>query len=382
MRIERFAYHNKALEWELCPVDFSDLTLLVGVSGVGKTQILRALLVVQSIAEGKARNGVCWDITFTTEEGVRFGWKGEYENKEHFAEPEFEILEEERSATREKPKILTESLTREGDSIVERKQDEILLRGKPTPKLTPHRSVLNLLSQEDDVAPACRAFRRILDSRQEVRYYSPMELSSFERLLARYDTLEKIQESDLHTHLKLALVYRSQRPVFEKIRERFIEIFPHVTDIKVEPRKDEDAPYFVSQFPIISIQERGVSRWIDQWRISSGMLRTILHISEMYLWPTGTVILIDEFEDSLGVNCIGVLTEDLLQQNRNLQFIITSHHPYIINNIGPKYWKLVRRERGRVFTLDASSLGLSGSSHEAFLQLINNDKYREGIETK
>ncbi len=43
MRIDRFTYRNSTLEWELEPVAFSDLTLLVGVSGAGKIKILDAV---------------------------------------------------------------------------------------------------------------------------------------------------------------------------------------------------------------------------------------------------------------------------------------------------------------------------------------------------
>lgn len=123
-----------------------------------------------------------------------------------------------------------------------------------------------------------------------------------------------------------------------------------------------------------------MKRWIEQDKISSGMRRTVTHVAEMYLWPHGTVILIDEFENSLGVNCIDVITEDLLSHNRRLQFILTSHHPYIISNVGTRYWKIVTRKGGLVSTHDAATLGLGESSHDAFIQLINNDTYRDGVE--
>ena len=46
-----------------------------------------------------------------------------------------------------------------------------------------------------------------------------------------------------------------------------------------------------------------------------------------------SLVLIDEFENGLGVNCIDVLAELLLGERRDLQFVITSHHPKIINQI-------------------------------------------------
>jgi Fe-S cluster assembly ATPase SufC len=103
-----------------------------------------------------------------------------------------------------------------------------------------------------------------------------------------------------------------------------------------------------------------------------------MHISQLYLSAEGTIILIDEFENSLGVNCIDTVS-NLLLENRDLQFIITSHHPYIINKIGMEHWKIVTRRGGVVTVKDASHFNLGKSSHQAFMQLINLDAYSEGI---
>jgi AAA15 family ATPase/GTPase len=56
------------------------------------------------------------------------------------------------------------------------------------------------------------------------------------------------------------------------------------------------------------------------------MLKTLLHLSELYFSLPGSVILIDEFENSLGVNCLDAVTEDINDSPNQLQFIITSHH--------------------------------------------------------
>jgi AAA15 family ATPase/GTPase len=62
------------------------------------------------------------------------------------------------------------------------------------------------------------------------------------------------------------------------------------------------------------------------------MFKTLMYIAEIYLSPEGAVVLIDEFENSLGSNCIDAVT-DILTERQDLQFIITSHHPYIIKLI-------------------------------------------------
>jgi AAA15 family ATPase/GTPase len=57
------------------------------------------------------------------------------------------------------------------------------------------------------------------------------------------------------------------------------------------------------------------------------MVRTLKHLSEIYLFSEVTVFLIDEFENSLGINCINEIMSDILKSKRQLQFILTSHHP-------------------------------------------------------
>ncbi len=381
MRIERFQYHDQVLQWRLGETFFSDLTLLVGVSGVGKTQILRALLNVKRIALGRVLNGLKWEMTFTTRDNHCYLWQGEFETLDRPVLDELDLGGDADSPSSDKPRLLSESLHLDGDEIIRRNDREITFKGDRIPRLSPSVSVVSLLSEEDDVAPAYEAFQSVLHSDQSSpsQPYNQIPFSAFDKLKERYGTLADIQHSELPTQLKLALVSECEPEVFATIRDRFIEIFPQVVGMKVEPVSDDRFPPFIVPTRVIQIKEKGVSEWIHQRQISSGMLRTIFHLAEMYLWPEGTVILIDEFENSLGVNCIDVLTEDLLQPHRSLQFIITSHHPYVINNVGPEHWKVVRRKGGVVTTHDAKSLGLSQSSHEAFIQLLNNEEYREGI---
>ena len=129
----------------------------------------------------------------------------------------------------------------------------------------------------------------------------------------------------------------------------------------------------------IQIKERGIADWISN--ISSGMLKTMVHIAQLQLCSNSSLILIDEFENSLGVNCIDELTSSILSSERGLQFIITSHHPYIINNINHTNWKIVTRKGSAVTARDAAEFNFDKSKHKAFTQLINLDLYSEGVES-
>jgi ABC-type bacteriocin/lantibiotic exporter with double-glycine peptidase domain len=101
----------------------------------------------------------------------------------------------------------------------------------------------------------------------------------------------------------------------------------------------------------------------------------------LYLCPDNSVILIDEFENSLGINCIDEVVFQMLASERDLQFIITSHHPYIINKIGYSYWKVVTRKGCVVTAIDAEKLGIGKSRLQAFTQLGNLAAFSKGIES-
>ncbi|MBD1833901.1 ATP-binding protein [Cyanobacteria bacterium FACHB-472] len=378
MKIKTIKYYNKALDWRLNPVDFtnsfSNLTLLVGVSGVGKTQIIKSILNLNRIANGEPWNGVQWDITFETLDRVEFRWKGEFESKG--------LAGEIRDVNDEEPKIriINEYLYKQGNELAKRNNDKIEFKNQTTPKLSPFKSLVDILSEEEDIAPIKESFDKIIQLDPENRIYTVTTalLNQFEN--SSLETIQKINQPGL---IKLALVYKYFPDVFQKIKKRFIDIFTQVEDIKLEPERPGNLPIsfenLLNEFLFIKIKEKGINKWISQPNISSGMFKSLMQISGLYLSPEDSVILIDEFENSLGVNCIDVLTEDLLAQNRNLQFIITSHHPYIINNIGMEHWKIVTRRGGVVTVKNAKDFNLGKSRHQAFIQLLNLEAYSEGI---
>ncbi len=109
------------------------------------------------------------------------------------------------------------------------------------------------------------------------------------------------------------------------------------------------------------------------------MLKTSNILAQIKLSNNDSVLLIDEFENSLGINCIDIVSDSLLNSNSNMQYIITSHHPYIINKIDMKYWKIVTRKGNVIQTKNISELNLPKSKHEAFKQLLNLKEFTEGI---
>jgi len=380
MRIENLTYRDNNLKWELEKADFEALTLLVGASGVGKTQILKSILNLKSVANGKSISGIYWEITFETLNGKLYKWKGEFENKGDidFSDDDDEELK------RHKPSIQFETLHLNGKILVDRNNNEIIFNGNKTVKLPNQQSVIYLLKEEYLIQPAFEGFGKILfsDQTDSTREAYRIKFSDTQKLLKSVKTISQIQEAKEDIRIKLFLAYKNVPEIFEIIKERYIDIFPQVEDIKVEPLDidDEDLPMFFKEYPFIQIKEKGIEKWIKQHNISSGMFRSLIHISEIYLCGDGSVFLIDEFENSLGINCINELTNDILSSKRKTQFIITSHHPYIINNVDYTNWKLVTRTKGVVKTHKPEKFNIGKSKHDAFMQLIQLEQYQTGLE--
>lgn len=382
MKISKFQFEDKSLEWRLEELLLNKITLLVGASGVGKTQILRALMGLKQITNGSSINGVAWLIEFETLLKKKYTWQGEFENKGISIFTEEDDDEEDK---KNKAKIVFEKLYLDKKLIVERTTDKILFNGQPTIKLSQQESVLSLLKEEDLVKPAHDELKKLYfadhSNSASERGFSFSFLNS-NNLAKKYKTLQKIQESELETPLKLFFLSKVDKKTFALIKQRYIDIFPQVEDIKIAPleTKEKEMPDFLKDYPFIQIKEKNVKHWINQNRISSGMFRTLLQLSELYLCAEGTIFLIDEFENSLGINCINEITNDILSSRRQLQFILTSHHPYIIDAINFDNWKLVTRNAGIIKTHNISRFNIGKSKHSAFMQLLQLDEYQTGQE--
>lgn len=370
MKINYIEYHDKNVDWHLTKTYFSDLTLLVGASGVGKTRVLDAIYRLKNIARGKGYFGIKWEISFFLSDGQSYLWSGEFQTRQKT---------ERGSEQREPYRLIFEKLILNDQVIAEREYDNVFFNGKPIPKLSNDESLIRLLKEESSIRPIFEGFKKVLFSNAyyeewvasgKKKGYTPIAVDD-EQL-----DIDEIRKSDLLPFHKFYLASLLEKNVeFNEIRARFREIFPLVEDLKVDIWQESS----LGKIPIIKVREKSIKNWIWHGDLSSGMIRTLLHLIELYLSEEGSVVLVDEFENSLGANCIDEVTDIILNPGRKIQYILTSHHPYVINNIDFKHWKVVTRNGGIVTTHDASEFNLGKSRHQRFLQLIQLDAYRTGM---
>lgn len=394
MKIISFNFRNNSQNWHLENTYFDNLNLLVGASGVGKTRILKALYLICNVAycnvaqsEIQMLENVEWCIDFS-HLGQKYRWELKALNRTETTfsseQNQSEIVDE---------KLIKFAEDNESIEILYRTKNESTLNKNQIPKLKRTESAITLLAEEESIAPIADAFKRFIfnETLQNVEMSLGLDPSSVILSLplnaqlklintdqsAYSKALEIFKETVIHfaTILKAYYLKKYFPQIFDEIKEAYIEIFPSVKDIRVTVNKQSDKNYNL----LLEIQEHGSENWIPQYRISSGMYVTLTYLIEITSAPEGSVFVVDEFENSLGINCMPQLTDFILDKSPNLQFILTSHHPYIINNIPWKTWQLVSRTNGTIRTrkaVDIPELN-TASSLDKFTQLINLLEHEE-----
>lgn len=366
MRIISISFHNHNTGWNYSDLPIDYLTLLVGASGVGKTQILRSLIDIARIAKGASFNGIEWTVKFTIDNSL-YVWEGEFESVAENDVSYFERGEGRYNITKER-------LTSGQKVILDRNETKILFMDIETVKLDASKSAIELLKEESVISPIYKGFGQIYQLNNE--NHGIRISAQFSEKREQIKDISTVHDSRLLSPIeKLFVLRKNGLPEFHIITDLFKRIFPLVEDVDFSKERSFDG----TTYPILRIKEKGISEWILQHEISSGMFRTLSQITILTLAQDGDVILIDEFENGLGVNCIDKLAQQILEPEKDVQIIITSHHPYIINTIPYKKWKIVTRSKSDVHVLNATDLNIGEHSrHEAFLQLVQTKAFITG----
>ena len=380
MKIKSFTFRNNTQDWQIKEVGFDNLNLLVGSSGVGKTTILKALVLIFNIAQGKVLplENLEWAIDFS-----HLGQYYRWEIKTNSIQDLF-------SSEQVRVEISEEKLIKFEDNaeieILHRNKTESKLNGEDLRKFKKTESAISLFAEEESIAPVTEAFKRFIVKviPQELIHWigfdpSKMHVLSASEIEDSNDFIDlkefKDMAADAPTVLTAYYLEKNFPKAFDEVKNVYTEIFPNVEDVRVNAELNSDNRYTL----LIEILDRGSANWISQVQISSGMYRVLTCLIDILASPEESVIIIDEFENSLGINCMPQLTDFILDKSPNLQFILTSHHPYIINNIPWKTWQLVSRTNGIIISRKAIDIPTldTASSLDKFTQLINLLKYED-----
>lgn len=380
MRIESFEFHD-ADGWTLEPTRFDAFNLLVGVSGAGKTRIVRAIERVCAVAlgtrEAEVARGARFEIAFE-HDGQTYRWSAEMEQPRRSMLP----------PRGETPLIHTESIRRGEESLLERTPERFTFNGLVMPRLDRTKSAIAILKEDPIVAPLHVAFLRcIFSALNDMPVYAFKRSDRSEDLRGRYRSVDDVgADFSLSIHHKAELFQELFPDAFAAIQEAFEDAFPLVEHLEVEQSHvvlDVEQPWYGERVAYLSAKESGIKNTIPFRAMSSGMQRYLSFLVHLSFAPKGTVVLIDELESSLGINCLPAATRFLLRRAPDLQLILTSHHPYIIEQIPTRSWKIVTRKGSHVRLLDAAAIPAleeSRSRLDRFTRLINLPEYEQGIQ--
>lgn len=357
LKIERI-YFNK------------DVTLLVGLSGVGKTQILNAVEYSLNLAVDKDM-ALC---PYSVGMGILI------DNKEYEWFYEIDKMNNDELIINDESKyeFSYEKLVCNGVKIFERKRDIVSVIGyDKVPQPKKDESLILQYSEDKNFELLISGIRKLYSVEIELAVRGGIRRDSFNRLKSKVNDIfkkEKNPEFKRFSHLpvamKLYIVKKYYYELYIKIFEAVKELFIEIEDINVE----EDS---VREMYLVSIQVYG--KKLLQHDISNGMLKTIYYIVELFTMSENSLVLIDEFENGLGVNCIDLLSELMLSERNDLQFIITSHHPKIINAVDKDKWRIIDRDSCIVTNSGSSAYGIGNSQHDAYFNLINRWEFEGKI---
>lgn len=370
MRLKSLTFTDKSRNISIDNVEFSNFTLFVGASGAGKTQILQAVKTLGRICAGTINRNIEWTAIFENNGNV-YQWQGATKRLGSMPDLDDFGVFFQNDENKANVKFLNESISKNGVVLTSRKGKSVEFKLARMPKLADTVSVATLFKDEKDIQDIHKYCEKIEDLGNI--YPSIMEPDLKRR---RFKSFESLVNSPIEIIEKAHIAYSKFEKEFAEIEEAFKEIFPFVEKLSVVSRNKKS---ILGSTKIIHMKEIGIDESIPITRFSSGMVKTLMILLSIFLSPKGSVIIIDELENCLGVNCLDSVVDKLQDNNRELQAILTSHHPYIINAIDSAFWRLVTRKKGKISSRAVRDSLSVKSKHDAFMQLMQLQEFRDGV---
>lgn len=363
--------------WEFDRVDFGTVNLLVGDTATGKTRFLNTLFNLSRVAVAKQLYVGYWNVTIDIG-GSLYRWVVDVGRDDD-----------------SRPMLLKERLAAldqgQETEIISRHDGQFLFSGDATPKLSQRETGVSLLQEEPLVQPVHKFFSSIIRRRffgDDLRRSSALQAihPDLVRRITRKHQVSELRSHELTTNSQAFFLQKLFPDIFATLREQFMSLFPFVTMLDVLDYQDVDAysggPVLFPNVQVLCMREAHADVWIPLSEMSSGMQKVLMVLTDILTFPDGGVYLIDEYENSLGISAIDFLPSILPEPTTRMQFIITSHHPYIINNIPVSSWFVFHRKGNVVSIAHGDKLveKLDKSTQTAFIKLINWPFFRDGVE--
>ena len=359
-----------------------ELTLFVGRSGAGKTQILEAISTFCDAATGDLNNvdgHFKGAISFSID-------KDNFEWTVHVDKEDMDInssitkrINDERfffSDPKETTSIIkSETLLCNEKIIFERNSQKLIMDGQELPQISNDFSLIYQYRSNDLLRNVYDCMNGLYNSNMGHSFFPwTFQSSFFEKVKSELFNCKTENEykdnfpTSLPTPYKIYFLKEtdSKMGLYSILLKYYKRIFADVDDFVFELDHDNQR---------IKTYVRTNNSNIPYNSISAGMRKTISFLVDLLTMSNNYVVLIDEIENGLGVNCLDEVYDLLTSLRTDLQLIMTSHHPYIINNVNPESCKIVDRKRNVISTYSAKELNLTNSHHDFYDLVMNKLQY-------
>ena len=359
---------NASNGWSIERCEFRQyVNLIVGASAAGKTKLLNAIFDMATMVVRDAPLRSCSGFVEFSIDEVSYRWKISTSQRKpnEAASIDFESLE-----------------YIGGNKIIERDANSTTFNGEKLFKLPRNTSALRILREEDVISAVHDGFSKIrrrqfqgseLENARAVQTIAP-------HFIEACKSRKKI--SEIHDfQLTLSAVAELLRDYFPRefrlTIEHFRRVFPSVEDVRVMGTQQLNIAA-IGNPSILLIKERGSQDAVPITEWSSGMVKVFLLITDVLTQPRPSIYMIDEYENSLGVNAIDFFPAFARELGEQIQFFLTSHHPMLINAMPISDWIVLGRRGNRVSALYGDKLkeryGIS--HHEQYVNLLNDPFYQ------
>ncbi len=374
--ISSYYYNGRQFdEWDFQETELNNVNLIVGASGSGKTRYLNTIFnFSSSIVHGQPFRYGYWKLTVKTEE-YEYAW--EYEGVKIDGENQIK-----KEFVKRRPIDSQEAF----ENLIDRSPDNFVFCGTKLPKLQPDKAGITLLKEEEKIRPLYETFskvqiRKFHDEGLKVARDFQNVPTELVKLIKSKDGMFELWKQDLCLNAKMFVLKENFPEQYNSVIDAFRQIFTSIKkcDVRVLEKPPINIPV-AGVVPLFFIKEKNIAREIPLPELSSGMQKVLLLISDIITLPKGSIYIIDEYENSLGINAIDFLPEFLDEYGAGIQFLVTTHHPYLINNMPMKAWKVFHRNGSKVSIKGGEELEAKygKSKQKAFVQLLN-DPFYSGI---
>lgn len=380
--IRELSFQSHDDGWTLDHVKFGGLSLFVGPSGVGKSRILNAIRLIQECALSR-RNPphAAWNILLEVN-GHQVRWSAETRRIRSDKHNPMQLADGD-IGTDSAIEFIRERIEVDGEGVANRADGVANVGESEIAGLNASYPLLLLFHQNERLASTRDAFQRFrfLDSIETITHggrYSRRGRTGWTALSKSKMPWDALRRAWLPLDLRLLLMRQQYPARFEAMVGAYRDIFPNVESIEVAWEDSGESAQ--EDRVVLSIKEEGIGEY-PAHQLSRGMARALYFLTSLTLAPADAVIVIDEFENSFGPNCIDAVAELLQATETGPQLILTSHHPYVINAIRPESWQLVTRSAKRIRVVRALDIPTLASSSrlDTFTRLLNTPEYAEGI---